>query len=600
MRVGLIIQAFDQATSIFAKIRAGFAQFSKDIEAANKKASASFQLAGNLRNAAAGVSTFANSIKAPLTDAMDVFTEFEYTMAQVASNAENLTAAEFDTLKEKALEMGAATAFSATEAAQGMLELSKAGLDTNQVMKTIPATLNLATAEAISLSSAATITADTMNQFGLGVKDIEHIGDVLSKTASVSTTDVTALAESFKNAAPQAAALGISLESLAGFTAALSGAGIKGGVAGTALKDIIAGFGTVSRMQQKAARSIGLDPKKMRANMSDPLSLIKDLDAALTKSGKNAGDQNTVLTKMFGREGAPSIQALLKQFRTLDEVTKKSKLETSLAKVNDNMGTTSMKASIMGMTSKQALDNFSGAIETLKIRVGGALAKAVLPFLATLSDVITRIGNWTKNHEALTGTLVKFAAVAAALATLLAGALFTAVTLVSTHGAVVMTVAYTKAAWALGGAFRGAILGVLRPLAMLFAAQFPLIAQFLAVAAPVLIVTAAIAGLSLAIIELVRHWKELDFLEGFKGILDTLEDDGVLSTMGQLFDPSALMGDIKHDMQGPMGGVGAIPSGGGTNKLEISVTGEDGAKVTDVASSGPMETNVDSGRNLGM
>ena len=66
----------------------------------------------------------------------------------------------------------------------------------------------------------------------------------------------------------------------------------------------------------------------------------------------------------------------------------------------------------------------------------------------------------------------------------------------------------------------------------------------LAVAAPFIAIGAAIAGVSLAIIELVKHWEKLDVMEGLKGMMSSFSEEGVLSTVGGLLDPRTLLKDI--------------------------------------------------------
>ena len=67
---------------------------------------------------------------------------FEKQMSEVGAAA-NATGKDFDALSERARKLGATTSFSATQAAQGMTELAKAGLTTNQVLVGTEAVLNL-------------------------------------------------------------------------------------------------------------------------------------------------------------------------------------------------------------------------------------------------------------------------------------------------------------------------------------------------------------------------------------------------------------------------------------------------------------------------
>ena len=81
---------------------------------------------------------------------------------------------DFEDLQAKAREMGATTAFSATEAASAMEFLGMAGWDTNEIMAGLPDVLNLAAAGSVDLAEAADIASNIMS--GFGIEATEKIG----------------------------------------------------------------------------------------------------------------------------------------------------------------------------------------------------------------------------------------------------------------------------------------------------------------------------------------------------------------------------------------------------------------------------------------
>src|SRR5690625_6595607 len=100
------------------------------------------------------------------------------------------------------------------------------GKNINQIMGGIEHTLNRAAAGGLKLADSATITANTMNQFGLEAEDAERVADVFAYPASNAGTDVTQMAHAMQYAGSNAAAAGMSIEDTAAFIGVLGDAGI--------------------------------------------------------------------------------------------------------------------------------------------------------------------------------------------------------------------------------------------------------------------------------------------------------------------------------------------------------------------------------------
>ncbi len=107
---------------------------------------------------------------------------------------------------------GLAGSFKATQIADGMLELGRAGFTAKEVLDSIPGTLNLARAGAIDLGEATSILANTIRSFGLAAGDADNVGDILAKTANISTTDIKGIGDAMKHVASSAFLSGQSLE----------------------------------------------------------------------------------------------------------------------------------------------------------------------------------------------------------------------------------------------------------------------------------------------------------------------------------------------------------------------------------------------------
>ncbi|WP_270999095.1 phage tail tape measure protein, partial [Listeria seeligeri] len=92
-----------------------------------------------------------------------VAADFESELSNIEA-VSGASAAEMTKFKDLAVELGASTKFSATEAAQGITELLKAGVSTTDVLNGgLSGALSLATAGEIGLADAAEIASTALN-----------------------------------------------------------------------------------------------------------------------------------------------------------------------------------------------------------------------------------------------------------------------------------------------------------------------------------------------------------------------------------------------------------------------------------------------------
>ena len=146
-----------------------------------------------------------------LNSVIRTLANFEQQMSTVKAIT-GATEAQFRTLRLEAQRLGATTRFSASEAAEGMQFLARAGFDVNQVLASINDTLLLAQAGALDLGSAADIASNILTGFRLSAAEAGRVVDVLALASNSANTNVFQLGEAMKFVAPVAAGLGVSLE----------------------------------------------------------------------------------------------------------------------------------------------------------------------------------------------------------------------------------------------------------------------------------------------------------------------------------------------------------------------------------------------------
>ena len=93
------------------------------------------------------------------------------------------------------MEMGATTAFSATEASNALNYMALAGYDAETSMAMLPNVLNLAAAGGIDLASASDMVTDAQSALGLTLDETSVMVDQMAMAASKSNTSVAQLGD---------------------------------------------------------------------------------------------------------------------------------------------------------------------------------------------------------------------------------------------------------------------------------------------------------------------------------------------------------------------------------------------------------------------
>ena len=172
------------------------------------------------------------------TAAVKTAADFDSAMSKVAA-VSGATGSDFDSLRDKAREMGAKTKFSATEAADAMNYMAMAGWKTEDMLSGIEGVMYLAAASGEDLATTSDIVTDALTAFGLTAGDSGHFADVLAAASSNANTNVSMMGETFKYCAPVAGALGFSVEDTAEAIGLMGNAGIKASQAGTSMRSIM-------------------------------------------------------------------------------------------------------------------------------------------------------------------------------------------------------------------------------------------------------------------------------------------------------------------------------------------------------------------------
>lgn len=271
------------------------------------------------------------------------------------------TALQFTILRDRAKELGATTRFTATQAAEGMVALGRAGFDTNEIMLSVGQTLTLAQAGALELSKAAEITSGTLRGMGLAADQTQRVVDVLTFTANNSNNTVQDLGEAFKTVAPIASGLGISLEELAAVFGVLGQRQFRASLAGTAFRRVITKLETPTGDTAKILKALNIEFKDVRISSVG-------LTAALEKL-REANVGATLAGRLFGLRAAVAGTIL---------ATTREELEKFEVELEDVAGISQKTADIMDERLNGALLRAKSAAEAVLLAFGDLGAESTL------------------------------------------------------------------------------------------------------------------------------------------------------------------------------------------------------------------------------
>lgn len=358
-----------------------------DTSAAQKAMKTFGKIAGvGLKGTVAAVTAVSGAISAVGGFAIKTGAEFESAMSRVQAIS-GATGKEFDALKQQAMELGASTAFSASEAAEGMENLASAGFNTNEIMAAMPGMLDLAASSGEDLASSADIAASTLRGFGLEAEQAGHVADVLAKNAADTNAAVADTGEAMKYAAPVAHNFGISMEECAAAIGIMSDAGIKGGQAGTSLRGALSRLAKPTDDMKEIMNKLGLeffDSNGKMISLTEQTKMLSEKMSNLTDE-----ERNNALVTLYGQESLSGMLALVQ--------AGSNKIASLTESYKNCDGAAAEMAKTMQDNLKASLEQVGGAAETFGIKVYESMSDDLKSAADTASESINQITDAFEN-----------------------------------------------------------------------------------------------------------------------------------------------------------------------------------------------------------
>ncbi len=342
----------------------------RGIDRIQKKSAGAATTVGFLKRALGFV-----GVAAALRGLIGTIAKFEQAISTVGA-VSGATASQLADLENKAKELGATTRFSATQAAEGLTFLSRAGFDVSESLEAIGPTLQLAQAGALDLGRAADIASNILQGFRLETSETTRVVDVLAKAANSSNTNVAQLGDAMAKAAPIASGLGISIEETTAAIGALSNAGIQGESAGAGLVRVLSELESPSSKTIKLFKTLGVEASQFKVSQVGLTAAIK----TLAEAGVDAGNS----LEAFGVRGGPAFEVLSSSIPDIE------KLNTEL----DNAAGTAAKVSaVMDDNLNGALLSVKSAFEAVVLAIGDLQGSGLETFFRGLASGLRFVAN---------------------------------------------------------------------------------------------------------------------------------------------------------------------------------------------------------------
>lgn len=412
-----------------ARIKELQAEQDKAADGAASFGERSVQAIGAVQQAliAAGIAAALKKIADAYMECVKIAGDFEAGMSNVEALS-GATAAEMEQLSGVAKELGATTKFTAQEAADAMGYMAMAGWDAIDMMNGMDGVMQLAAASGEDLAMVSDIVTDNLTAFGLTAADTAHFSDVLAAAATNSNTNVSIMGETFKQSASIAGALGYSIEDVAVAVGLMANSGVKGSIAGTALKNTFNGLLEGATLTGAAFGEYEYSAIKADGTMKSFSSTINELRVYFDQMTE-AERVNNAMT-IAGARGYNGLLAIL---NAADE-----DYASLTDSINNCSGAAQRMASIKLDNMNGQLTLMNSAWEAVKTTVGEQFTPVMEGVYSVGTDVLTQINELLKANPALVkGTAAFVGVLGAAVGALTA---FTAVAKIAAKASTLLSI----------------------------------------------------------------------------------------------------------------------------------------------------------------
>lgn len=290
-------------------------------------------------------------------------------------------------LRDYALEMGAKTAFSASQAAEALNYMALAGYDTQKSMQMLPNVLNLAAAGNMDLAQASDMVTDASSALGLSSQQTVAMVDQMAAASSKSNTSVAQLGEAMLTVGGTAKVLKGGTNELSTALGILADNGTKGAEGGTALRNVLT---TIQGSKfEKTFGSMGISAYDADGKMRSLKDVFLDMNDAM--EGMSDEQKTDLINKTFNARDLKNVNALLG--------TSAQRWDELSASIGNSEGAAEQMANTQLDNLAGDITLFQSALEGAQIAISDGLSPALRTFVQEGTEGVQGFGDAIKSGD---------------------------------------------------------------------------------------------------------------------------------------------------------------------------------------------------------
>lgn len=297
-----------------------------------------------------------------------------------------LTRDEIQDLEKEAIRLGSTTKFTATQAANAMELMGKAGFTNGEILQGVGGILNAAAAEGMDLAETAGHVSNVLKGMGLQTTEATRVADVLTLASARTNSSISSLGESMSNVASTARTFRIPLEDAVASVALLQDVGLDASVAGSAVNTMLTKMAAPTKEMRAQMKALGVSFEDAEGNMLP----IRDVFAQLQKGADGVGGnmkQVAFFADLVGLRGQKAAQNLADLFTS-----------GKFATLSDELKGAAGSAEKM---SKLRMQNLKGDITLLSSAVDGVKVSIFALNGGPLRSLVQATTQWVTANQAL-------------------------------------------------------------------------------------------------------------------------------------------------------------------------------------------------------
>ena len=370
---------------------------------------------GALQSTASTMLTLGATMGAPLAYGLKTFAQFDREM-RLIEKITGSTAQQMDRLRTAANKVNEMRPATLGEVSAGMLSLGRMGFSADEIEKSILPVVNLDIATGTdNLGASAAIAAAAMRSFQLPAEEMARITDILTAGANGSAQELMDLGEALKYASATASMAKEDLGEVVAMTGILANLGIKGSMAGTAIRNVFVRMADPEH--QQTLRNIGVETVDQTTGNLRPMADVM-LDYYKATRQMSNPEQLALANEIFGVRGMLGGAGLSKSPEALEEM---------INNVRNSNGLASETADYMMQGPMGRFQELMGTLETMFNKLGESLAPIANKYMEAIIEKVKYLAEvWIPANKDVIDSFAELVAGILKIGAALAGAALSA------------------------------------------------------------------------------------------------------------------------------------------------------------------------------